>query len=99
MDADIVQVYLMKISSPKVFFKALFPHGLTRLTGRDLCIGRHRKPLDKQSRAVRVRLEKMVYLVPFLQGDYIPGRNHVCFVEFELPRCSAIHQAAGIDQD
>src|SRR3990170_2932392 len=48
---------------------------------------------------MRVRREQVLDLVLFLQGDHIPGGQHVDLMEFQLTRGPAIHQPAGIDQN
>src|SRR5574337_456282 len=41
----------------------------------------------------------MLALAHLLQSDHVARRDHIDLMKFKLPRCTAVYESAGIDQD
>ena len=97
--AYIMERDLLVIGPPEIFLEPLLPDRKPRLPRGRFGIGRRRQPPDQKTGAVRVRRKQVFDLVPLLQGNDIARREHLDLMKLELPGRSAVHQAAGIDQD
>src|SRR5574341_559447 len=83
VNADIIQMDLMKIRASKIFLETLFAKGAARFAGGYLCVRCCRDAANQQACAVRMGREQMLDLGILLQSNHVLGGDHVYLVKFE----------------